>query len=51
MRLKLLLVLHVDQGVSGLLGFLIYGEDAESNELLSCLHRVLQTFLGILEAQ
>ena len=44
-------MLLVNEGVSGLLGFLIYGEDAESNELLSCLHRVLQAFLGVLEAQ
>lgn len=44
-------MLLVDEGVSGLLGFLIYGEDAESDELLGRLHRVLQTFLRILEAQ
>ena len=44
-------MLLVNEGVSGLLGLLVYGEDAESDKLLSCLHRVLQPILGILEAQ
>jgi hypothetical protein len=49
-----MLLVIVYEGVPGFLGccgLLINGEDAESDELLSRLNRVLQTLLRILEAQ
>ena len=54
LQLRLTLLVIVDEGVSrflGCCGLLIYGEDAEPDELLGRLYCVLQTLLRILEAQ